>query len=125
MIFSLIFDVVLTKKSDAPMTTANFRQIKTNLFTFKTFKMAQLQSCKITYSEAFQTYQVDLELFRERLSTHGKNEFHLVRRILEHHGVFLIDRIDTSLPPNPNVSLYLFSCTYPKCSKVNLQFEFE
>ena len=102
------------------LTTAEFlREIKT-IFS-NTFKMAQI--CKLTYSEAFQTYQL-LELFRERLSTRGKNEFHLVRRILEHHGIFLI--VDTILPINPTVSVYFLDFIFMHLFKMfTISMEFE
>ena len=87
--------------------------------------MANLQFCQIEYSQAFQTYQL-LELFRERLSTRGKNEFHLVRRILEHHGVFLIEKVDTILPPNPTVSLYFLDFIFMHLFKMfTISMEFE
>ena len=61
--------------------------------------------CKITYSEAYKTYHQDLELFKDRYKTQGRNEFQLIQKVLEVHGVFLIDKVEnTVLPPNPNVS---------------------
>ena len=76
-----------------------FDSISPNMATF----------CKITYSEAYKTYHHDLELFKDRLTTQGKNEFQLIQKILEVHGVFLIDKVEnTVLPANPNVSRFDF-----------------
>ena len=65
-------------------------------------------SRKISYLEAFQAYQQELELFKERQKSKGKNEFYIIQQLLEHFGVFLIDKADnTILPEDPNVSKYL------------------
>ena len=71
-------------------------------------------SRKISYFEAFQAYQQELELFKERQKSKGKNEFYIIQLLLEHFGVFLIDKADnTVLPDDPNVSNILsLSCTY-------------
>ena len=62
-------------------------------------------SRKISYLEAFQVYQEELELFKERQRSKGKSEFYIIQLLLEHFGVFLIDKADnTILPETPNVS---------------------
>ena len=62
-------------------------------------------SLQITYLQAFQVYQQELELFKERQKSKGKNEFYIIQLLLEHFGVFLIDKADnTILPDDPNVS---------------------
>ena len=66
-------------------------------------------SRKISYLEAFQAYQQELELFKERQRSKGKSEFYLIQQLLEHFGVFLIEKADnTILPEDPNVSRYMF-----------------
>ena len=70
-------------------------------------------SCKISYFEAFQAYQQELELFKERQKTKGKNEFFIIQQLLEHFGVFLIDKADsTILPDDPNVSILSVISTF-------------
>ena len=64
---------------------------------------------KITNSEAFKAYHQDLELYKDRYKTQGKNEFQIIQTLLEYHGVFLIDKVEnTVLPANPNVSFTLY-----------------
>ena len=60
---------------------------------------------KISYAEGYKAYQ-ELELFKDRFVTQGKNEFQLIQKLLEYHGVFLIEKVEnTLLPPNPKVSM--------------------